>query len=470
MSASILIVDDEDAILSSLSSILQDEGYDVTVAKSGNDALKIYTTDPPDLMLLDIWMPDMDGLETLRRVRELAPTAQVMMMSGHGSIETAVKAIKLGAYDYIEKPLSLENVTLRVKHALDQYRLEQENRSLRTKVQRKFELVGQSPAMQQLRQLIETAGPTNSRVLIGGENGTGKELVARAIHLQSARADQPFVAVNCAAIPETLIESELFGHEKGSFSGATSMKRGQFEQADGGTLFLDEIGDMSLSTQAKVLRALQEQQFTRVGGTKLLKVDVRVLAASNKDLLKEIEKGSFREDLYYRLNVVPIVVPPLRERREDIPLLIRHFLKLHSEEQGLRMKEITPEAMNVFQHYDWPGNIRELRNLIERLMIMVPGPVIDTAQANLSLQVRPSGSSAQTAAAGAVAPPSANPLFAQSFDSLRDARNAFEKEYISRKLREHHWNISRTAEDLKIERSHLHRKIKLLDVEMRPES
>ncbi|HJT21932.1 MAG TPA: sigma-54 dependent transcriptional regulator [Nitrospira sp.] len=468
MSASILIVDDEDAILSSLSSILQDEGYDVTVAKSGNDALKIYTTDPPDLMLLDIWMPDMDGLETLRRVRELVPTAQVMMMSGHGSIETAVKAIKLGAYDYIEKPLSLENVTLRVKHALDQYRLEQENRSLRTKVQRKFELVGQSPAMQQLRQLIETAGPTNSRVLIGGENGTGKELVARAIHLQSARADQPFVAVNCAAIPETLIESELFGHEKGSFSGATSMKRGQFEQADGGTLFLDEIGDMSLSTQAKVLRALQEQQFTRVGGTKLLKVDVRVLAASNKDLLKEIEKGSFREDLYYRLNVVPVVAPPLRERREDIPLLIRHFLKLHSEEQGLRMKEITPEAMNLFQHYDWPGNIRELRNLIERLMIMVPGPVIDTAQANLSLQVRPSGASAQTAAAG-VAPSSANPLFAQSFDSLRDARNAFEKDYIARKLREHHWNISRTAEDLKIERSHLHRKIKLLDVEMRPE-
>ena len=289
----------------------------------------------------------MDGLETLRRVKELVPTAQVMVMSGHGSIETAVKAIKLGAYDYIEKPLSLENVTLRVKHALEQFRLEEENRSLRTKVQRKFELVGQSPAMQQLRQLIDTAGPTNSRVLVGGENGTGKELVARAIHLQSARADRPFVAVNCAAIPETLIESELFGHEKGSFSGATSMKRGQFEQADGGTLFLDEIGDMSLNTQAKVLRALQEQQFNRVGGTKLLKVDVRVLAASNKDLMKEIEKGTFREDLYYRLNVVPIVVPPLRERREDIPLLIRHFMKLHAEEQGLRTKEVTPDAMAV---------------------------------------------------------------------------------------------------------------------------
>jgi two-component system, NtrC family, nitrogen regulation response regulator NtrX len=468
MSASILVVDDEDAIVSSLSSILQDEGYEVSVAKSGAEALKIYTTDPPDLALLDIWMTEMDGLETLRRIKELVPTAQVMMMSGHGSIETAVKAIKLGAYDYIEKPLSLENVTLRVKHALEQYRLEEENRSLRTKVQRKFELVGQSPAMQQLRQLIDTAGPTNSRVLIGGENGTGKELVARAIHLQSARADRPFVAVNCAAIPETLIESELFGHEKGSFSGATSMKRGQFEQADGGTLFLDEIGDMSLSTQAKVLRALQEQQFTRVGGTKLLKVDVRVLAASNKDLMKEIEKGAFREDLYYRLNVVPIVVPPLRERREDIPLLIRHFMKLHTEEQGLRVKEITPEAMNVFQQYEWPGNIRELRNLIERLMIMVAGPVIDTAQANMSLQVKPSG--AATIGGVAAAAPAVNPLFTQPFDSLRDARNAFEKEYIARKLREHHWNISRTAEELKIERSHLHRKIKLLDVEMRPEA
>lgn len=467
MSASILVVDDEEAIVSSLGSILQDEGYEVAVAKSGTEALKIYTVDPPDLMLLDIWMPEMDGLETLRRVKELVPTAQVMVMSGHGSIETAVKAIKLGAYDYIEKPLSLENVTLRVKHALEQFRLEEENRSLRTKVQRKFELVGQSPGMQQLRQLIDTAGPTNSRVLVGGENGTGKELVARAIHLQSARADRPFVAVNCAAIPETLIESELFGHEKGSFSGATSMKRGQFEQADGGTLFLDEIGDMSLNTQAKVLRALQEQQFNRVGGTKLLKVDVRVLAASNKDLMKEIEKGTFREDLYYRLNVVPIVVPPLRERRDDIPLLIRHFMKLHAEEQGLRTKEVTPEAMAVFQQYEWPGNIRELRNLIERLMIMVPGNVIDAAQATMTLQVKAPG------AVSSVMSPvqtSASPLFTQPFDSLRDARNAFEKEYIGRKLREHHWNISRTAEDLKIERSHLHRKIKLLDVEMRPEA
>ena len=387
MSASILVVDDEEAILTSLSSILEDEGYQVTIGKSGAEALRVYTTDPPDLMLLDIWMPEMDGLETLRRVRELVPTAQVMMMSGHGSIETAVKAIKLGAYDYIEKPLSLENVTLRVKHALDQYRLEQENRSLRTRVQRKFELVGRSLAMQQLRQLIETAGPTNSRVLIGGENGTGKELVARAIHEHSARADKPFIAVNCAAIPETLIESELFGHEKGSFSGATSMKRGQFEQADGGTLFLDEIGDMSLNTQAKVLRALQEQQFTRVGGTKLMKVDVRVLAASNKDLIKEIDRGTFRDDLFYRLNVVPITVSPLRERHEDIPLLVRHFMKMHSEEQGLRVKDVSPDAMEVFQQYDWPGNIRELQNVVERAVILSENETFSVDEAWLQRKV-----------------------------------------------------------------------------------
>jgi two-component system, NtrC family, nitrogen regulation response regulator NtrX len=302
-------------------------------------------------------------------------------------------------------------------------------------------------------------------VLIGGENGTGKELVARAIHMHSPRADHPFVAVNCAAIPETLIESELFGHEKGSFTGATSMKRGQFEQADGGTLFLDEIGDMSLNTQAKVLRALQEQQFTRVGGTKLMKVDVRVLAASNKDLEKEISRGQFREDLFYRLNVVPIVVPPLRERREDIPALVQHFMKQHVQEQGLRMKEVLPEAMGVLQHYEWPGNIRELRNMIERLMIMVPGPVIDDAQAAMALQGRTAGPS--VSASGTQ---SDIPLLAKSYDSLRDARNAFEKEYIGRKLRDHHWNISRTAEDLQIERSHLHRKIKLLNVELRPEN
>jgi len=461
MAESILIVDDEVPILNSLSKILEDEGYEVTVAKSGTEALKLMTAEPPDLLLLDIWMPEMDGLETLRRAREQAPRLPVMMMSGHGSIETAVKAIKLGAYDYIEKPLSLENVTLRVRHALDQHRLEEENLSLRTKVESRFELVGASPAMQRLSQLIATAGPTTGRVLISGENGTGKELVARGIHQQSPRRERAFVAVNCAAIPENLIESELFGHERGAFTGATAQKRGQFEQADRGTLFLDEIGDMSLNTQSKVLRALEEQQFTRVGGTKLIKVDVRVIAASNKDLAKEIGKGSFREDLFYRLNVLPIEVPPLRERKEDIPLLVRHFLRTHAEDQGLKVKEVAPDALEALQLYDWPGNIRELRNLIERLMIMVPGRVIEATHASLSLQSRPGTQPA---------PQSGSSLAANSYDSLRDARNAFEREYISRKLRENGWNISRTADDLQIERSHLHRKIKMLNVELRPES
>ncbi len=458
MAESILIVDDEPGILTSVSQILADEGYGTLTAKSGPEALKTIAAEQPDLVLLDIWMPDMDGLETLKRIREQAPALQVIMMSGHGSIETAVKAIKLGAYDYIEKPLSLENIMLRVQHALDQRRLAEENLTLRTKVERRYELVGESPAMQRLRQLIETAGPTNARVLLAGENGTGKELVARAIHQASPRHAKPFVAVNCAAIPETLIESELLGHEKGSFTGATAQKKGQFEQADGGTLFLDEIGDMSLNTQAKVLRVLQEQQFTRVGGTKVIKVDVRVIAASNKDLLKEIEKGTFREDLYYRLNVLPILVPPLRERREDIPFLAKHFLKNHAEEQGLKGKGVATEAIAALQRYDWPGNIRELRNLIERLMIMTPGPVIEASDVEGFLQPKSGGDS------GTIAAPAGKP-----YDSLRDARNAFEKDYIARKLREHSGNVSRTADDLKIERSHLHRKIKLLGIELRAE-
>ncbi len=456
MAETICIVDDEPAILNTLSSILEDEGYQVVVAKSGVEGLKVVRSESPDLVILDIWMPEMDGLETLKRLRAQFPALLVVMMSGHGSIETAVKATKLGAYDYLEKPLDLEKVTILVRNALHQRKLEEENQNLRIQVERRFELVGSSPAMQRLRDMIAMAAPANSRVLISGANGTGKELVARAIHLQSPRHNRPFVEINCAAIPETLIESELFGHEKGAFSGATAMKRGKFELADGGTLFLDEIGDMSLATQAKVLRALQEQQFTRVGGTKLLNVQVRVIAASNKDLAEEIEKGTFREDLYYRLNVLPIAVPTLKERREDIPQLAQHFIRMHSEEQGIKVKELSRSAVEVLQRHDWPGNIRELRNLIERLLIMVPNSVIEGSDVEMFLQGR-----ATSQVPGVTV--------GTHFASLRDARNAFEREVISQKLRENNWNVSKTADDLKIERSHLHRKIKLLHVELRPD-
>jgi two-component system nitrogen regulation response regulator NtrX len=452
----ICLIDDEPAILNTLSSILEDEGYQVFVAKSGIEAIKLVRSEAPDLVILDIWMPEMDGLETLKRLRAQFPSILVVMMSGHGSIETAVKATKLGAYDYLEKPLDLEKVTILVRNALHQRKLEEENLNLRIQVERRFELVGSSPAMHRLREMIAMAAPANSRVLISGANGTGKELVARAIHLQSPRHNRSFVEINCAAIPETLIESELFGHEKGAFSGASSMKRGKFELADGGTLFLDEIGDMSLATQAKVLRALQEQQFTRVGGTKLINVQVRVIAASNKDLVEEIGKGSFREDLYYRLNVLPIVVPTLKERRDDIPELAQHFLRLHSEEQGIKPKEFNSQGMEALQRHDWPGNIRELRNLIERLLIMVPKQVIDGSDVDMFLQGRaPSGVPSLSVGT--------------HYDSLREARNAFEREVISLKLRENNWNVSKTADELKIERSHLHRKIKLLHVELRPE-
>lgn len=457
MSGTICIVDDEPSILNMLSSILEDEGYQVSLAKSGAEALKLIRAELPDLVILDIWMPEIDGLEILKRIRHQFPHLMVVMMSGHGSVETAVKATKLGAYDYLEKPLDLEKVTILVRNALHQRTLEEENFNLRFKVERHFELVGDSRVMETLRQQIAAAAPTNSRVLISGENGTGKELVARAIHLQSPRYNRSFVEVNCAAIPETLIETELFGHERGAFTGAVSQRRGKFDLADGGTLFLDEIADMSLATQAKVLRVLQEQEFTRIGGSKLIKVNVRVIAASNKDLRQEIEKGTFREDLFYRLNVLPIEVPPLRNRCEDIPVLVRHFLRVHGEEQGMKLKEVTDGALQVLARHDWPGNIRELRNQVERLMIMVPKPVIDASDV---IPFMPGGSD------GAVQRVSA----LDSYESLREARHAFEREYITHRLRDNGWKVSKTADDLKIERSHLHRKIKLLNVDLRPEA
>ncbi|MEC9006417.1 MAG: sigma-54 dependent transcriptional regulator [Nitrospirota bacterium] len=456
MLRNICIVDDEPSILNTLSSILEDEGYQVSLAKSGPEALKLIRAEPPELVILDIWMPEIDGLETLKQIRQQFPKLMVIMMSGHGSVETAVKATKLGAYDYLEKPLDLEKVTILVRNALHQRKLEEENLNLRIQVERHSELVGNSSVMEILRQQIAAAAPTHSRVLISGENGTGKELVARAIHLQSPRQNRSFVEVNCAAIPETLIETELFGHERGAFTGAVSQRRGKFDLADGGTLFLDEIADMSVATQAKVLRVLQEQQFTRVGGSKLIKVNVRVIAASNKDLRQEIEKGIFREDLFYRLNVLPIEVPPLRNRREDIPALVRHFLRVHTEEEGMKLKEITDGALEVLARHDWPGNIRELRNQVERLTIMVPKPTIETADV---VPFMPGGADGVSQKVSGV----------NNYDSLRDARYAFEREYITHRLRNNEWNVSKTADDLKIERSHLHRKIKLLNVDLRPE-
>lgn len=444
----ILIVDDEPAILSTLSSVLTDEGYPVQTVGSGNDAIRLIQKHPPALVLLDIWMPGLDGIETLEKLVSLFPDLIVIMMSGHGSIETAVKAIKLGAYDYIEKPLSLEKITLMVKHALTEFRLQQENVSLKKLFQKKYTMVGESQAIQRLREQISMAGPSQSRVLISGENGVGKELVARAIHAESPRRERPFYEINCAAIPETLIESELFGHERGAFTGAQSQKKGQFELADRGTLFLDEIGDMALATQSKVLRALQEQEFYRVGGGERVKVDVRVIAASNKNIAEEIKKGAFREDLYYRLNVIPLRVPPLRERSDDIPLLINHFLGEVSREQGVKPKQVSSEAVAILKDYPWPGNVRELRNLIERLMIMVPSAMITPADLPEFLEE------------------SLPPLkFAEAPDSLRAARSLFEKEHILSRLKEHDWNVQQTAETLQIERTYLYRKMKFLGIE-----
>ncbi len=440
----ILIVDDEPAIQSALRGVLEDEGYRVTAVGSGAQALSLLADEAHDLVFLDVWMPGMDGLDTLVQIKNLRPDTTVVMISGHATIETAVKATRLGAYDFIEKPLSLEKTLLTVSRALEHARLERENASLRQRLGERLEIIGESAAIKHLREQIATAAPTNGRVLIHGENGSGKELVARAIHALSARRERPFVEVNCAAIPEELIESELFGHEKGAFTGALSRRRGRFELADGGTLFLDEVGDMSLKTQAKVLRALEEQAFERVGGRETVKVDVRVIAASNRDLEALIAAGGFREDLYYRLNVIPIEVPPLRERREDIPLLIEHFVRIFCAENGKRVKTVSAEALAYFLAYEWPGNVRELRNMVERLVIMARRDVIGVE--DLPAPLRPKEA------------PAGGPEARER--SLREARDSFERAYILAELRANDWNMTRTAERLGIERSHLYRKIK----------
>jgi two-component system nitrogen regulation response regulator NtrX len=446
MQRTILIVDDEKSICQSLGSILKDEGYEVLTAASGEEALKIIKEELPSLVILDIWLPGIDGIETLKMIKSQYPQIRVLMISGHGTIETAVKATKLGAFDFFEKPLSMEKVILIVNHVFELINLEEENKLLKQKISQDYELTGNSAPILELKEMISIVAPTNAWILIMGENGTGKELVARSIHKLSKRAYKPFVEVNCAAIPEDLIESELFGHEKGSFTGATEKKRGKFDLAHEGTIFLDEVADMSLKAQAKILRILQEKKFERVGGNTFIPTDVRVLAATNKDLELEMEAGRFRQDLYYRLNVIPLRVPPLRERKEDIPVLTNWFLREFSLKECEEGKTIADDALTKLIEHDWPGNVRELKNFIERLVIMVPQDVITAKDIPLLTE------------GNHEIPEAALPLFAS--ESFRTAKIDFEKEYIIKKLKEFDGNISKTAEAIGLERSNLHRKSK----------
>src|SRR5437899_4405959 len=454
MRESILVVDDEAGVRSSLAGILGDEGYAVETLESGEAALTALENRRYDLLLLDVWLPGMDGLEVLARVRTLDPEVPVVVISGHGSIETAVKAVRMGAQDFVEKPLALEKTLLVVKNALRQRKLEAENRALKEQVEHRWVMVGESPVLHALRADIAQAAPSNGRVLIFGENGTGKELVARNIHHLSLRSSGPFVEVNCAAIPEELIESELFGHTRGAFTGALTAKKGKFELGDGGTLFLDEVGDMTLKTQAKVLRVLQEQKVEPVGSNASVTVDVRVIAATNKNLEEEIRKGAFREDLFFRLDVIPFHVPPLRDRREDVPLLARHFIAALSAEYGERPKELSRDALDSLGPQPWPGNVRGLRNIIERPVSSTPGDRI---------QARHLPASVVGGAPPASEPPStsgAPSVTVSDFPSLAAAREDFERRYIWKKYQECGGNMSRTSEALQVERSNLYRKMK----------
>jgi two-component system, NtrC family, nitrogen regulation response regulator NtrX len=445
----VLVVDDEPGIRQSLGGVLEDEAYVVRSVEGGEACLDELGRQSYELVLLDIWLPGMNGLETLSRIQEipLPDRPAVVMMSGHGNIETAVRATKLGAFDFLEKPLSIEKVTVVSANAVKHRRLEIENSRLREDNESKYRIIGVSVPMKALRQQMALMAGTNGRVLIYGESGTGKELVAHAIHTLSQRAEEPFIEVNCAAIPEDMIESELFGHIRGSFINAHEAKVGKFQKADRGTLFLDEVGDMSLRTQAKVLRALEEQRFEPVGAAEFVQVDVRVVAATNKNLEEEIERGNFREDLFYRLNVIPFHMPPLRERAEDIPLLADSFMREFTTAYGRKPKELTPEAYRVLQDYHWPGNVRELRNLIERIVILNPQVRIDARHIPVSVTRRT-----------VVDRPG------DRFGSLQEVREAAEREYIQRKLEEANGNVTRTAEMLGLERSNLYRKMKTLGI------
>ncbi len=443
MPFSVLVIDDEEGIRESLKGILEDEGYEVFLAENGEEGLRIFEEQGPDLVMLDIWLPGIDGMEVLRVMRDRKPDIPVVMISGHGTIEIAVKATKIGAYDFLEKPLSLDRVLITLKRAIEFKNLEREHRELRKNISLKWRLIGESGVMRRLRSEIESLAMTNSVVLITGESGSGKELVARMIHEVSPRKKGPFIEVNCAAIPHELIESELFGHERGSFTGAIERKKGKFELADGGTLFLDEIGDMSLTAQAKVLRVIETKEFQRVGGSKKIKVDTRIISATNKDLIEEVKKGNFREDLYYRINVVPVYLPPLRDRKDDIPLLLEHFIDLISGEYGIKPKKFEDGAVRLLMEYLWPGNVRELKNTVERLMIMVRDDIIKESDVRKVLTDRTDYT---------------------SYTTLKEAREAFERDFILKKLEENNWNITRTAESIGIDRTNFYRKLKYYNI------
>jgi len=454
MKPRILIIDDEAAIRDSMKMILEYEGYEFAGAATGQDGLNIIEREPPDIVFLDIKMPGMDGLEVLGRIKATNDTLPVVIVSGHATIETAVEATKKGAFDFIEKPLSRDRIDLTVRNALDQSRLKDENRSLKQTLEARYQMIGDGPTLRQAMEAIRRAAPTNATVLIQGESGVGKELVARMIHRNSLRSRERFVQVNCAAIPDDLIESELFGHEKGSFTGATEKQIGKFEQADHGTIFLDEIGDMSLKTQAKVLRVLQEGEVERLGSARTIKVDVRVIAATNKNLEDEIEQGRFRDDLYFRLAVIPISVPPLRDRSGDIPALVKHFVEFFSREHNVRPKRVSAAALDVLQHHRWKGNIRELRNTIERLVIMAPADEITVNELPEALRVdrppRPADNKNSEAGGSA--------------GTLRGFKELAERKFLVEKLRENGWNISKTAEIIGTPRSNLYKKLEQYNI------
>lgn len=462
----ILIVDDEKSIVESIKGIILDEGYQPLCADSGEAALQVIDKERVDLVLMDVWMPGIDGIETLKRIKEHNPYLPVIMISGHGTIDTAVQATKMGAYDFIEKPPGYDKIVLSIKNALHLSQVEKENIILRQKTEGKPELTGASPSILAVRELIARVAPTSAWVLILGEHGTGKELVAQAIHRHSGRCHKPMIEVNCAAIPEELIESELFGHEKGAFTGATTSKRGKFDLADGSTLFLDEIADMSLKTQAKILRILQEQKFERVGGGRTMSVDVRVLAATNKDLEQEIAAGRFRADLYWRLHVVPVTMPPLRDRREDIAALVADFSAEYAG-KGLVVKKFTAKAIQAMTRHHWPGNVRELRNVVERALIMAPEMEVSEDFVCQLLGLSPVDVEINSAEDAVREMTSSSPTLGECLipDTIlamnfKDARREFERQFIQAKIAENDGNISKTAEQIGVERSHLHRKIR----------